>query len=96
MPLAEDKITSRYSISAYSPDGIVINSQNYRQSLVLSPQTIHCPWSVNTIDELDESSLQIIIDMNPDVVLLGTGEHQQFPEARVYALLGRQGLVLKR
>ena len=95
MPLAEDKITSRYSISAYSPDGIVINSQNYRQSLVLSPQTIHCPWSVNTIDELDESSLQIIINMNPDVVLLGTGEHQQFPEARVYALLGQAGIGLE-
>jgi len=95
MPLTEDNITSRYSISAYSPDGIVVNNQNYRQSLVLSAQTINSPWPVRSISELDESSLQIVLDMNPDVVLLGTGERQQFPEARIFALLGQQGIGLE-
>lgn len=95
MPLTEDNITSRYSISAYSPDGIVVNNQNYRQSLVLSAQTINSPWPVRSISELDESSLQIVLDMNPDVVLLGTGERQEFPEARIFALLGQQGIGLE-
>ena len=95
MPLTEDNITSRYSISAYSPDGIVVNNQNYRQSLVLSAQTINSPWPVRSISELDESSLQIVLDMNPEVVLLGTGEHQQFPEARIFALLGQAGIGLE-
>ncbi len=95
MPLAEDKIISRYSISAYNPDEIVINEQIYRKSLVLSPQSINCPWPVHSINELDESSLQIVLDMNPDVVLLGTGERQQFPEARIFALLGQEGIGLE-
>lgn len=95
MPLAEDKITNRYSISAYSSDEIVINEQIYRQSLVLSPEFISSPWPVRSISELDESSLQIVLDMNPDVVLLGTGEQQQFPEARIFALLGQQGIGLE-
>lgn len=95
MPLTEDNITSRYSISAYSPDGIVVNNQNYRQSLVLSAQTINSPWPVRSISELDESSLQIVLDMNPEVVLLGTGERQQFPEARIFALLGQAGIGLE-
>jgi uncharacterized protein len=95
MPLTEDNITSRYSISAYSTDGIVVNNQNYRQSLVLSAQTINSPWPVRSISELDESSLQIVLDMNPEVVLLGTGELQQFPEARIFALLGQAGIGLE-
>jgi uncharacterized protein len=95
MPLAEDKITSRYSISAYNSDEIVINEQIYRQSLVLSSEFISCPWPVRSISELDESSLEIILDMNPDVLLLGTGEQQQFPEARIFALLGQQGIGLE-
>ena len=95
MPLTEDNITSRYSISAYSPDGIVVNNQNYRQSLVLSAQTINSPWPVRSISELDETSLQIVLDMNPEVVLLGTGERQQFPEARIFALLGQAGIGLE-
>ncbi len=95
MPLTEDNITSRYSISAYSSDGIVVNNQNYCQSLVLSAQTINSPWPVRSISELDETSLQIVLDMNPEVVLLGTGERQQFPEARIFALLGQAGIGLE-
>ena len=95
MPLAEDKITSRYSISAYNADEIVINEQIYRQSLVLSSEFISCPWPVRSISELDESSLEIILDLNPDVLLLGTGERQQFTEARIFALLGQQGIGLE-
>ena len=95
MPLAEDKITSRYSISSYNSDEIVVNEQIYRQSLVLSPQSVSCPWPVRSISELDESSLQVVLDMNPDVVLLGTGDRQQFPGARVFALLGQAGIGLE-
>lgn len=95
MPLAEDKISSRYSISAYSANEIVINEQSYQQSLVLSPEFISCPWPVSSIDELDESSLQIVLDMNPDVFLLGTGEQQQFPGAKIFALLGQAGIGLE-
>jgi uncharacterized protein len=95
MPLAEDKISSRYSISAYSSNGIVINNQGYRQSLVLSAQTIICPWPVGSIDELDELNLKDVLDLNPDVVLLGTGEHQHFPSARIFALFGEQGIGLE-
>ena len=95
MPLAEDKISSRYSISAYSSNGIVINNQGYRQSLVLSAQTIICPWTDGSIDELDELNLKDVLDLNPDVVLLGTGEHQYFPSARIFAVFGEQGIGLE-
>jgi uncharacterized protein len=95
MPLAEEKITSRYSISAYSGDGIVINNQIYRQSLVLSPVSISCPWPVGSIGELDDISLKIVLDLNPDVVLLGTGDQQIFPDAKIFALFGQQGIGLE-
>ena len=95
MPLAEDRITSRYSISAYQPGEVIVNQTAYRQSLILSPQSIHFPWPIAGIEDLDESSLQIILDMNPDVVLLGTGEQQQFPKAAIMALFGQRGIGLE-
>ncbi len=95
MPLAEDKINSRYSISAYSSNGIVINNKTYQQSLVLSAQTIVCPWPVASIGELDELKLQDVLDLNPDVVLLGTGEQQHFPAARIFAIFGERGIGLE-
>ena len=95
MPLAEDKITSRYSISAYNPGEIIVNQTAYRESLILSPQTIHCPWPVLSVDELNESNLQLVPDMNPHVVLLGTGEQQIFPDSRIVALFGQRGIGLE-
>ena len=95
MPLTEDRITSRYSISAYNSEQIVINQQAYRQSLILSPESIHCPWPVQSIDDLDESSLQIVLEMHPTVVLLGTGQQQQFPDPVIFTLFGQQGIGLE-
>jgi len=95
MPLAEDKITSRYSISAYNPGEIIVNQTAYRESLILSPQTILCPWPVLSIDELNESNLQPVLDMNPYVVLLGTGVHQIFPDSRIVAFFGQRGIGLE-
>ncbi len=95
MPLTEDRITSRYSISAYNSEQIVINQQAYRQSLILSPESIHFPWPVQSIDDLDESSLQIVLEMHPTVVLLGTGQQQQFPDPVIFTLFGQQGIGLE-
>jgi uncharacterized protein len=95
MPLAEEKITGRYNISGYNPGEIIVNRTAYHQSLILSPKSIQCPWPVLSVEELDESNLQSVIGMNPRVVLLGTGEHQKFPDARIYALFGQRGIGLE-
>lgn len=95
MPLAKDNITSRYSIAAYSSGEVIVNNTAFRESLVLSPNSINYPWPVASIGDLDQSSLQIILDMNPDVVLLGTGEKQLFPDPSIMALFGQKRIGLE-
>jgi uncharacterized protein len=95
MPLAEDRITSRYSISAYTSTDITINEKQYQQSLIVSPEVLICPSPINSIDDLNEHTLQNVLDLNPDVVLLGTGEKQIFPEPRIFGLLGEKGIGLE-
>ena len=36
-----------------------------------------------------------MLELNPDVVLLGTGDNQIFPEARVFGLFGQKGIGLE-
>ncbi len=95
MPLAEDIVTSRYRITAYSADTITVNEQVYRQSLLLSADQLTCPWPVRALEQLDIDSLQPIIDQQPAVVLLGTGERQRFPDARIFAHFGERGIGLE-
>ena len=95
MPLSEDNITSRYRISSYRDDSVSINEVEYHQSLLLSAQQMLSPWPVNSIQDLNQQSLEPILQMNPDVVLLGTGQRQQFPPAQIFALFGERGIGLE-
>ncbi len=95
MPLAEDIVTSRYRITAYGAATITVNEQVYRQSLLLSADQVTCPWPVRTVEQLDLDSLQPIVALAPEVVLLGTGERQQFPDPGIVAHFGERGIGLE-
>ena len=95
MPLAEDIVTSRYRISSYSADSVSINETDYHQSLILTAESLHSPWSVTNIQQLNDENLAPIFESKPAVVLLGTGSSQQFPEARIFGLFGEQGIGLE-
>ena len=95
MPLTEDMISSRYRITGYQRDTVIVNNIPYSQSLILSAETLHHPWQVSTVDDLIDDKLQLIFELNPDVVLLGTGMRQQFPSAKVIANFGQKGIGLE-
>ena len=95
MPLAEDIITSRHRITAYDVDTISVNDDIYRQSLVMTADSILCPWPVSSLQHLDPENLAPIFESKPTVVLLGTGERQMFPDAKIFALFGEQGIGLE-
>ena len=95
MPLAEDIVTSRHRITAYSASSVTVNDSVYRQSLVMTANTMHCPWPVDSLQQLSAENLAPILESKPAVVLLGTGEQQLFPDPQIYALFGQQGIGLE-
>lgn len=95
MPLIKDIITSRYQITGYDDDAITINETDYHDSLVFSAGSLHTPWAVNSIEDLNSDNLQVIFDLNPEVVLLGTGKQQRFPDPKILAQFGQKGLGLE-
>lgn len=95
MPLAEDIVTSRYRISSYSEKSVSINEIEYFDSLILSAGQLISPWPVNSIEQLARERLDAILELQPDVVLLGTGVRQHFPDARTFAVFGERGIGLE-
>ncbi len=95
MPLAEDNISSRYSFHGYASDHVKINEQKYHSSLILSADQLIEPWPVNSVEQLQADHLQPIFDLQPDVVLLGTGERQVFPRMEIVGEFARLGLGLE-
>lgn len=92
MPLAEDIISARYSIQAYDSGQITINETCYANSLILSPNQIISPWPVESLQQLQSDHLQSIFELQPDVVLLGTGDRQIFPDVSILGSFAQNGL----
>ncbi|MDH3219266.1 MAG: Mth938-like domain-containing protein [Gammaproteobacteria bacterium] len=95
MPLAEDIVTSRHRITAYSAQTVTVNEVVHRHSLVLTAQHVVSPWPVTSLADLSDDNLAPVLETKPAVVLLGTGARQRFPNARIFALFGQQGIGLE-
>ena len=95
MPLTEDIVTSRYRIGGYRDDAVIINEINYSSNLIVSADTLHSPWSTGSLTDLSVESFELVFELNPEVVLLGTGTHQQFPDPRILGLFGQKGIGLE-
>lgn len=79
-------------IRAYEAGTVVVNDTAYYASLIVSPETIIPSWSPHSLQELAVADLEIIKSLNPEVVLIGTGESLQFPPQALLLTLTQQGI----
>jgi len=62
-----------------------INDKLFQQSLILSSTTIQPEPALTDVAGLNDAHLAYILGLKPEVVLLGTGQRQVFPNASVGA-----------
>lgn len=69
-------------VRAYAAGRVTIGEQAYTRSLLLSPQRIITDWRPATVNDLTVEDLQQIEQLQPEIILLGTGESLVFPALR--------------
>ena len=84
MQINEYQADSNLQIKAYQPGSITVGNQCYQQSIVISPSSVHTV-TPRTIAELTAKDLAFLIDLHPEVVILGTGNQQHFPAPELLA-----------
>lgn len=87
MELSEDRAPKGYQIKAYAPGEIQVNENSYTHSLIISAETLITDWRPQSLTDLKVLDWQIIIDLAPEVVLLGTGLTFKVPPAALLAPL---------
>ena len=92
MRFSLDADPNRYSIRNYGSGWITVNDQNIRRSVIITPERLVLDWPPQTFAELDETYLAMILTLEPEIVLLGTGRRQQFPHPRLTQALLAQGI----
>jgi len=82
MKLQTERPQGQNAITAYGPGFVTINTQAYRHSLIVGHDRLQTDWPVTRIEDLRAEHLSGL-DQGCDVILLGTGEKQRFPQREV-------------
>lgn len=87
-----DNNDAQYQIRAYQPGTIQINEQTFTHSVIVTPNQLIADWSPESISDVDGAALSQIIDLAPDVLLIGTGEKLVFLSVEIYGELINRGI----
>jgi len=92
MKFSEDKIDQGYYVSGYDEGVILVNGNARTTSFVISHQELIEHWEPAHIDELRTRHLEPLLQLQPELVLIGTGETLSFPSVEHYACLIQQNI----
>lgn len=95
MKLIRETGEGAYRIRAVEPGRITINDDTYTVSVILSLDTLYHPWPVSSANTLGISHLEPVFELEPEIVLLGTGAEQQFPAREVMRAVLQRGIGIE-
>jgi uncharacterized protein len=87
-----DENSAVYQIRAYQPGIIKINDKTLITSLIITPTHLFEDWQPQTIEELTCESLAKIVELRPDILLIGTGGTMALISAEIYGPLINLGI----
>lgn len=92
MQLIHDRAEGYFFIRGISHQVARVVDRDLHASFVISVDRVIENWTPARIEELDEHAIEIIAGLHPELVILGTGQHQKFPDAWLLAPLLRRGI----
>lgn len=84
-----------YTIQAYTDNSVTVNGAIFSRSLVLMADLIIPDWRPDSFQSLNEADFSAFVEMRPDLVVLGTGQRQQFPDPALYRALIEAGIGIE-
>jgi uncharacterized protein len=92
MKFSEDKIDQGFFVTGYDEGVILVNGSPKTGSFVISVAKLIEDWEPAHIDQLCSQHLEPLLAMQPELVLIGTGETLKFPPLEHYACLIQQNI----
>lgn len=79
--------SGQYLFTGYEHDRVFINRQPYTHSLIITPDVVVSDWGASDFASLQEAHFERLLQLQPELVLLGTGSRLQFPHPRLFRCL---------
>ena len=65
---------SKNTIRSYTSEHVTIDTHKFTQSVIIGKDTIVNKWPVYSLQELNETSLAPLLNLKPEIIIIG---HQQ-------------------
>ena len=88
----EDQPSGNHIINEYAENSVTINNVQYQCSLYVSPTELIKELPIQSHQDLNRESLQFILDLKPELVILGTGNKLEFPHPSIMGLFAEHGI----
>ena len=82
-------------IRAYAPGRVTINEEVYTTSLIVTPGQLVTAWPPAGFADLQASHFEMLVELKPEVVILGTGAQLLFPAPPLTRSLVEAGIGLE-
>jgi len=79
-------------IRSFSPGELLVNDEVITGPVILTPEAIIVDWRPPSIDELSITDFGAALAIEPELILLGTGERQTFPPMTLATAIMRAGI----
>ena len=87
MKLQSDPHSGANTITGYGDGYVEINKTPYAHAVVLSSDGAISKWSAQSFDNLEAHHFSQLIDLEPELILIGTGKRQRFPKPELLKAL---------
>ena len=87
MKIEREQAEGRNMFTGYGEGYVAVNGTRHSTSLVVSADRLITDWPVGNVQAIGADHLAAIVELSPEIVLLGTGATFAFPEPRLLAPL---------
>ncbi len=92
MKFAQDSQDEGYVITAYDNGSITVNGKPFSQSLIVTSTKLDENWDVKTIELLQPNHIDQVLLLNPELIIIGTGDKLVFPAVEIYSGIIERGI----
>ncbi len=87
MKLQSDPHSGANTITGYGDGYVEINKTPYAHAVVLSSDGAISTWPVKGFEDLEVNNFSQLVDLKPELILIGTGSRQRFPKPELLKAL---------
>ncbi len=91
MKLHAEKGSGNY-IQSVTGEAVLIDGMQYRTPLMVTPERLITNWLPPALDQLTPDDFQVAMDLEPELILLGTGTAHHFVSNHLMTAIMKRGV----